>query len=119
MNIIKGNFTIYFDVDETIAMWNTNSDKAVPVDNYGMIEYVKPHSKHIAKLKTFAADPDTTIVVWSQGGWEWAKNVVEAFGLTEYVDLVINKPEIFVDDLADAGFCTADRRIYLEDYDLR
>lgn len=38
------------------------------------------------------------IIVWSRGGWEWARNVVKALGLGHMVSLVLSKPLVYFDD---------------------
>lgn len=38
------------------------------------------------------------VVVWSRSGWEWAKNIVEALELQEYVHQVMSKPIAYFDD---------------------
>jgi hypothetical protein len=51
-------------------------------------------------------------MVWSAGGVQWAKTVVNTLGLADYVDLIITKPSKFVDDLpADQ---VLGQRIYLK-----
>jgi hypothetical protein len=55
------------------------------------------------------------IVVWSAGGWEWAKSVVETLELTEIVDLVMSKPAWFYDDIPSSSFMPEHNRIYKPD----
>jgi len=38
------------------------------------------------------------ILVWSRGGYEWARNVIQALDLVEYVDQIMSKPLVYVDD---------------------
>lgn len=38
------------------------------------------------------------IFVWSRGGHEWAANVVDALGLRPYVNIAMDKPEVYFDD---------------------
>lgn len=38
------------------------------------------------------------IIVWSRGGYDWARAVVEALGLTREVSLVMSKPLVYFDD---------------------
>jgi hydroxymethylpyrimidine pyrophosphatase-like HAD family hydrolase len=45
-----------------------------------------------------------TIIVWSAGGHAWAKAVVEALKLTDSVDLIMEKPICYLDDLTANEF---------------
>jgi phosphoserine phosphatase len=56
-----------------------------------------------------------TVIVWSAGGVEWAKTVVTALGLENYVDLVVAKPKWYYDDLQSHEFLPASSRVYHED----
>lgn len=114
MKVIKGDQTIFFDVDDTLVMWGIPG-KAIQIDCHGTMETVVPNTKHIELLKEYAGKEGYTVVVWSQGGWEWAKAVVEALELEDYVDLAVNKPEFYVDDLNAVWFMNDRNRIYLEE----
>jgi phosphoserine phosphatase len=75
-------------------------------------ERLKPHKKHIEQLKLHKLRGHT-IIVWSAGGWEWAEAVVRALKLEQYVDLVIEKPMWFYDDLMPNEFMG--KRYYMKD----
>lgn len=113
---------VAFDCDDTLVMWNE-----VPfqdeIDLYGtipfqdpyknkMIHNLRPHKKHIQKLKGYAQS-GWTVMVWSAGGWEWAKTVVETLGLQDYVDLIMSKPDVCYDDMP-VGEGIAIRKYYLD-----
>ena len=110
MKVIKSHRTIFYDVDDTLVIWNW---KAVDPEGSGLIairdtqsnhtEHLLPHQRHIELLKQFKARGHT-IVVWSQGGWQWAETVVRALGLEKLVDIVISKPDWYVDDLPASAF---------------
>lgn len=97
---------VYFDCDDTLVMWkglghwDNEEPGVVPVkcvfDNSEI--YLKPHTKMIEKLKTLHAR-GMYIVIWSAGGYEWAKAVMEALQLQKYTHLVIGKPIMMFDDL--------------------
>lgn len=38
------------------------------------------------------------IIVWSRSGYEWARNVITALRLEQYVHLVMSKPVVYFDD---------------------
>lgn len=84
---------VYFDVDETLINWYPKESEII-IDGYPMgintdvINYLKQcHRK------------GCTVCVWSQGGSSWAKEVVEALNLQQYVDVCLSKPHEHVDDL--------------------
>lgn len=114
MNIINNESIIFFDVDDTLVMWQEakKGQKAIgitcPYD--GRQEYLLPHAGHIKILKDRKAR-GSVIVVWSAGGFQWAEAVVKALGLADYVDFVMSKPHAYVDDKMSDEFMG--ERIYL------
>lgn len=107
MIVLDKDFIVACDVDDTLVMWPANKQikkewiraKTIIKIHHGLCLYeLKPHLAHIQLLRKHKAEGHT-IMVWSAGGFAWAKTVVEALGLTDIVDLVISKPSIYVDDL--------------------
>lgn len=93
--------TIYFDVDDTLVFWISNPSEQVEakivyagsnriclLPNRAMIEKLKEHS--------MAGD---VIVVWSQGGSDWVREVIQALNLDPYVHFMLGKPTLCYDDL--------------------
>jgi hypothetical protein len=129
MIVIPCNQPVYIDVDDTLLMWekpSPNDPRAIAVkcpserykraiDEMGIetdelviekgewVEYLIPHIKHIEQLKAHKLRQHT-VIVWSAGGWQWAKCAVEALGLTEFVDVVMEKPMWCYDDLPPSEF---------------
>ena len=62
--------TAYIDVDDTLVIYKSSS-----IHPYGVIygEPYEPNSKLIEKLKTFKG----SIIIWSGGGSQYAKEVAE------------------------------------------
>lgn len=112
MIVLKCTQPTYFDVDDTLVMW----DLPDTMKNNLWIDgtYFKVHKPHIEVLKKHAARGHT-IIVWSQGGWEWAEKVVKALELEEYVDLVIEKPKWIYDDLPASKFMPESYYLELEE----
>ena len=129
MTFFDNEMTIYFDVDDTLVTkdfdtfssnYSIETKKDINVST--LVNIVDPYinemgayyisQPHIDLLKKHKAK-GYLVVVWSQGGSSWAKNVVEALNLEKYVDLVITKPVKFVDDLPPNAFLTG--RIFMED----
>ena len=118
MKVYKNELTIFFDCDDTLAMWKDNpyepgSGKVEvkdPNDTEHPRRFLYPHKRHINFLKK-CHSRGYSVTVWSNGGWAWAESVVKAFGLEKYVDKVESKPIKIVDDLPyDSTFPS---RIYL------
>lgn len=87
-----------FDVDDTLILWGHDKKGCKffnPEDN--IWEEGEPHLKHIDFLKR-SKEKGYAILVWSHSGAEYAKNVVKALELEEYVDIISNKPTDYVDD---------------------
>lgn len=119
MYFLKGDNSIFFDVDNTLILWNCDSQdprtiwipslKTNGINEDGTTAYesvpVVPHEKHLLMIKRHK-QLGNTVVVWSKSGPEWARNIVEHFGLTEYVDLVCGKPAVIYDDLKPDQFLT-------------
>ena len=116
MIVIPGNTIVYFDVDDTLVMWDPPKDKLeaegidvicpaglICVDGNleqapGFKAKLLPHKKHIEKLKKHKMRGHT-VVVWSAGGYDWAEAAIKVLQLEKYVDVVISKPKWAYDDM--------------------
>lgn len=107
MIVVDTESIIYFDVDDTLVMWGMADDHPglinIPSPHYGTKNMVVPHPGHIKVLKDRKAR-GSRIVVWSAGGFAWAEAVVKALGLEQYVDFVMSKPHMYVDDKLASEF---------------
>jgi hypothetical protein len=113
MQVIENENMVCIDVDDTLVIWNIPAGyegKSILFNNFGYAEWLLPHEHHIKLLKQFKARGQF-VVVWSQGGYQWAREVVKALKLEDYVDLVMSKPKWIIDDLP-AGAWT--KRTYLD-----
>lgn len=104
MKVAPSEMSIFFDVDDTLIMWD---DKChIGGDEYtsltcphdGRITFHKVHYRHIEFLKKQKAK-GYTVVVWSASGTKWAEMVVKELNLETYVDFVTSKPLKWVDDM--------------------
>ena len=121
MQVIKSSRIVMFDVDDTLVIWDW---KAINPDGVGLVyirnpdgnceELVMPHDRHIRLLRQFKARGHT-VVVWSQGGHAWAENVCKILGIDSIVDIVMDKPNWYVDDLPCEAFMKSP--IYLDPLD--
>lgn len=101
MNIIGNDQVICYDVDDTLVIWDIPPGKeheAIEFDNFGVKVWLLPHKKHLEMLKNSKARGHH-VVVWSQGGFSWASEVVRVLGIENYVDIVMTKPKWMVDDI--------------------
>lgn len=105
--------SVFCDVDDTLIMWNPPKDETDIIEitcptSLVMIEgelvsagswtaKLKPHRTHIEQLKLHKSRGHL-VVVWSAGGWDWAKAAVIALGIEDYVDVVMSKPTWAYDD---------------------
>lgn len=110
-----------FDVDDTLVIWDwkeldPEGIKLIKVEDPEgkCFQLVMPHDRHIELMKQFKARGHT-VVVWSQGGWSWAESVVKALGVEHAVDIIMDKPNWYVDDLPSSAFMGSP--IYLDPLD--
>ena len=104
MTINLNDKVVSFDCDDTLVMWGDNPYE--PKDgrlcfinpNGGEHIYLTPHHLHIRKLRGYA-NSGWFVIVWSMGGGDWAKEVVEKLGLQDSVHLITSKPVVLFDDL--------------------
>jgi len=109
MKVIKGRYTLFCDVDDTLVLYRAPEDypgtkvtikfennlyggfssESTLAVNEAAIEALKDHKRKGA-----------IIVVWSQGGWDWAESVVKALKIDKLVDYVVEKPSVVFDDLS-------------------
>jgi phosphoglycolate phosphatase-like HAD superfamily hydrolase len=119
MKVINAEDVVLWDTDDTIAIWNSKHniphEGAVPIVNPYSKEtvYLRPHKVHIRIMKEYKGRGFTNIVA-SAGGVKWAEAVIKAFGLEEYVDFVMTKPNRHFDDKEDKESIIG-VRLYFED----
>ena len=98
---------VFFDVDDTLVMWGSP-----PLDYEGQIVRLNCHGwqdnyaiydSNILAMKEHKKRGHT-VIVWTQGGVDWAEAVVKGLGLEEYVDAVMSKPSWVYDDLPTSAW---------------
>lgn len=106
--------TLYVDVDNTlIRPYHPARPPGAEVGyrvSIGGFEFEVIESS-LNTLRRFAANQDTTIIVWSNGGAGWAAQVVDALGIAPLVTACLSKPSWFMDDEQNGGFMVPDRHI--------
>lgn len=109
MFVLEGSQVTMFDVDDTLIMWKWPDD-GTPEQwiwlepwNDGMQVKLAVNTEMVEQIKRHSARGHK-VVVWSLGGWNWAKTVVEKLELQKYVDLVLEKPLFIYDDKRPQDF---------------
>jgi hypothetical protein len=101
MTVIENENVRPFDVDGCLVYPTINSSNDVMVD---IVDPVTKYfiryaiNKNMVRLLKEEHQRGSYIEVWSRGGWEWARNVVQALKLENYVHTVKTKPVVYFDD---------------------
>lgn len=119
MQIIENDHVVMFDCDDTLVMWLWGYElqeaiaegrtKQIMDSDGKMSNTIVPHIEHIELLKRYKGK-GKFIVVWTASGYDWGKAVVKGLELDQYVDLIMTKPEKYVDDLHADEFM---ERVYI------
>ena len=113
MIVTENDNIIGVDVDDTLVMWDIpagREEECITFDNFGYTQRLLPHRKHIELIKQFKVRGHY-IIVWSQGGYGWAREVVKVLGLEDWVDEIKTKPKWIIDDLPANSWT---KRTYLD-----
>lgn len=112
----NNNNVSVFDCDGTLVLYkNYRTSGAGKVEfDYGDEKfYLTPHKMHISFLKHCHNRGDL-VIVWSKNSSCWAKQIIDKLELTKYVNIVMCKPNRFIDDKVDIAEIIG-HRIFLED----
>lgn len=126
MKILESDDVVFCDVDETLVSYTECVPGGIRI--YGepykdLISIIDPYDQEELLLNPLVANirllkrcklKGKTVVVWSRGGYKWVKAVVEALNLQDYVDLVMTKVELYIDDKDISNWGTS--RSYLKNY---
>jgi len=106
MKKLPDKYTSYYDIDETLVhiIYGDTSEEegTLLLDWYGAVK-VKPINSNINALKQDKS-AGHNIVVWHRGSSSWAEKVVKALKLEKYVDIILPKPDSYVDDQEASEF---------------
>jgi len=116
MKVVKNENIRPFDVDSTLIYPNSpENENLPPVLIFDPVErrYITlRYNINMVRLLKEEHQRGSYVIVWSRGGWEWARNAVIALELQEYVDRVMSKPLAYFDDQPVETWMKD--RIYLE-----
>lgn len=104
MQVFEDDQVVTVDTDDTLVMWSDKyqspHDNAIPIiDPYdNSTNYLIPNQKHIDLIKKYKGR-GFLVIVWSAGGAKWSHSVVNALSIESYVDLVLTKPNRYLDDI--------------------
>ena len=97
---------VYLDCDDSAILWepekypHTEDQLVHYEDEYGKWAFL-PHFKNIEFVKNVKRQ-GYGVVLWSAAGADWAEKVATLLHIEDYVDIILSKPELAVDDLLDA-----------------
>lgn len=117
MWVVENEAIFPVDVDDTLIVWDEEyqcpvEERVECIDPYdGSVHQLKPHRPHIQLLKE-KKTRGAYIIIWSQGGYQWARAVVKALKLEAYVDQVLTKPSMYMDDLPVTAWMN--ERVYIK-----
>jgi phosphoserine phosphatase len=112
--IIKSSRSVFIDVDNTLIFARAEFPRASQKEEEVIINgrEFRIHLAHVEIIKDFKARGQC-VVIWSQGGWEWANKIVEVLELEEYVDVIMSKPDWYFDDKGSEDWLGESRKHYI------
>lgn len=106
MYVLESDNVVFADCDDTLVLWGRpegGQAESLEVGQGDYVELVYPHWVHVQKLREHKARGHK-VVVWSQGGYEWARAVVKALDIEDVVDAVMRKPTWCMDDMPASAY---------------
>jgi phosphoglycolate phosphatase-like HAD superfamily hydrolase len=101
MKVLTDKSIFVCDVDDTLVtpvfMASSIGDDDLVIDFYGKIK-LEPIYENIEVLKRMKQE-GYFVIVWHNGSTEYSKKVVKKLKLDKYVDIVMEKPSCYADDL--------------------
>lgn len=100
MKKLRNSKIWYFDVDDTLILWDKSKYPHLPILNFTYKSKsinITPHQRNI-NLLVKLSKIGWYIRVYSGSGADWAEIVVKNLGIEQYVDSVECKPQGITDD---------------------
>lgn len=101
MKVVRNEKIFVSDVDGTLVKPTKpgiKNPKALEIYCYGHTTYQIPIEEHVQLLRIKKAR-GYYIIVWTQNGYAWGEAIVKALKLDSIVDVVMTKPNGYLDDL--------------------
>ena len=99
MFTLENDKVVCFDVDSTLVFFKEPDPEKHPNSRYLFVNGLKIWVNNRVENKIVQHyQRGWCVVVWSQSGNWWAKQVIEKLGLEEYVTMVLTKPLRYYDD---------------------
>lgn len=98
--VVQNETVSCFDVDWTLiepCLPNKKGAIKMKDPRTGQPIFFTAYKEHIDLLKQMKGR-GRFIIVWSAAGYQWADSIVRTLKLTEFVDQVMTKPVVMVDD---------------------
>jgi hypothetical protein len=101
MKIIKNERPVFTDIDGTLIVHGPKQGiPTVQVYDPESCKYVTMGiNRAMVKIVREEKARGAFIIAWSRGGYQWAKNVINALDLEEHTDIVMTKPLVYLDDI--------------------
>lgn len=100
--VFKYENVLPVDVDETlitkVPTGTTRPSNCIFLEYGKGVEVFLPCTDNIRLLIHHKITRNYGIIVWSANGKEWAEKVVRTLDLHQYVDIIMTKPNKYVDD---------------------
>ena len=104
MQVVDNHNPVFFDVDDTLIL-SSKVQPALPgligvtvIDPITQNQLFYRRNSPMIRLLEEEVAKGSFVVVWSRGGYEWAKAVVEALKLQDKVNMIMSKPMVYFDD---------------------
>ncbi len=111
----KHNIRLFVDVDDTLVIYDDGNIEPHPYGIYHGVPWTI-NEKLLQGIKDFVENnPDSLVVVWSGGGWEYAKYWADKLNLYDSIAALtkdsstfylIHEGDIVVDDMDLGGLRT-------------
>ncbi len=109
--LLESYKVVAFDVDDTLIKDDIDPDDVLSAKLRDKSFLFSPHRRHVNLLRTYHRK-GFTIIVWSQGGYDYANSILNALGVSSLVSLVMTKPSRYIDDLPASAWM---QRMWIDD----